>query len=69
VAQGWRVVHQRQTTDITPDGRFADVVEVSAVTTAGTGFTVRVPLDRYTVEVVRDALEARYEQIVAVEGL
>lgn len=69
MADTWQVVSQRQTSDITPDGRFQEVMEVTAQTTGGTTFTVRVPIQSYQPDVVRAMIEERAAQILEVETL
>lgn len=69
MADTWRVVSQRQTSDITPDGRFVDVMEVSVETTSGTMITVRIPTDQYSAEVAGAIIESRVADVLAVEEL
>ncbi len=69
MAQGWQIVAQRQTTDLTPDGRFVDIMEITAETTEGVTFTLKVPLSAYTPESVAQQASARAAQISAVHNL
>lgn len=66
---GFTVLAQRQTTDFGPDGRFADVMEVTFQTDAGTVGKVRVPLSVYSADEVRRRIAAYVEHIAAVESL
>lgn len=69
MAQDWQVVAQRQTTDLAPDGRFVDVVEVTFTTQSGTAGTVRVAEQDYTPDRVRELIQARVDVINAVHQL
>ncbi len=69
MADRWTVTAQRQTQDRGPGGRLQDVMEVTFSTLAGTEGTVRVPLDVYDPEVVRQMVDAYVDRIEAVEGL
>lgn len=69
MADTWQVVSQRQSSDITPDGRFQDVMEVTVQTVSGTTFTERIPITQYDEEVVRARIQQRVDQVLAVEGL
>ncbi len=69
MADNWQVVSQRQTSDITPDGRFIEVMEVVVQLVSGTTITERIPLDQYTPEVAQQRIEARVADVLAVENL
>lgn len=69
MAAGWSVTAQRQTTDLSPDGRFVDVIEVTFLTDGGTAGTVRVPERQYSPERVRELIQQRVDTITAVESL
>jgi hypothetical protein len=69
MADTWHVVSQRQTSDITADGRFVQVMEVTVETASGTTFSIRVPEAAYDEDSVRQLIEARVAQILAVENL
>lgn len=69
MADMWVVTSQRQTTDLDPSGRFADVMEITFRTQAGTTGSIRVPLDRYTPENVRSIIDDYVERISGVESL
>lgn len=67
---GWRVVSQHQTTELTPNGQFQDVMEVTAQSTEnGTHATIRVPIDAYTPENVQAQLDKRFDVLHAVHAL
>lgn len=69
MADSWVVTGQRQTTEITQGGRFADVMEISFRTSGGTEGSVRIPLTRYSADAVRQAIEDYVDRIAAVENL
>lgn len=69
MADNWQVVTQRQTSDITPDGRFIEVMEVVVQLDSGTTITERIPIDQYTPDVVRERIEARVDAVIEVENL
>ncbi len=69
MADTWQVVSQRQTSDITPDGRFIEVMEVVVQLVSGTTITERIPIDQYTPEVVGQRVEARVADVIEVENL
>lgn len=54
----WRVTDIRQTTDVTPSGRFLDVYEVTAETAGGVEFRVKIPVASYSPEVLKSAVES-----------
>lgn len=67
---GWRVVSQHQTSNLTPAGTFEDVMEVTAVSNAtGSPVTIRVPLVAYTPDRVRAELQARFDTLHEVHAL
>ncbi|KKK54853.1 hypothetical protein LCGC14_3080490 [marine sediment metagenome] len=69
MADTWQVVSQRQTSDITPDGRFIEVMEVVVQLVSGTTITERIPIEQYTPEVVQQRIEARVGDVIEVENL
>lgn len=69
MAERYRVVSQRQTTDITPGGRFADVMEVACEASDGTPFQVRIPVASYTAAAVDEAADRRAAHILSVTEL
>lgn len=54
----WRVVEQFETTDVTPRGRFRNVIEVVIETVSGASKTLRIPEEMYSAEVVRQQADA-----------
>jgi len=69
MAEGWKVVAQRQTSDLTPDGRFQDVMEVTFTTDSGTTGVVRVPIVAYSPARVKELIDAQAQTITAVDNL
>lgn len=69
MAADWSIVAQRQTTDLTPDGRFVDIMEVTAETKEGTVFTLKINLRDYNPDTVAQLVSARAAQISAVHNL
>lgn len=69
MADTWRVVGQRQTSDISRSGQFEDVMEVTVETTSGTAITVRIPIDQYNAELANQLIEARVADVLAVDNL
>lgn len=69
MADTWQVVTQRQTSDITPDGRFIEVMEVVVQLVSGTTITERIPIDQYSAAVAQARIEARVADVLAVENL
>lgn len=69
MADTWQVVSQRQTSDITADGRFIEVMEVVVQLVSGSTITERIPIDQYTPEVVQERIDARVADVLAVENL
>lgn len=69
MADTWQVVSQRQTSDITPDGRFIEVMEVVVQTVTGSTLTVRIPVDQYGPDTAQQIIEKRVSDVLAVENL
>lgn len=69
MAEGWHVTSQRQTTEITSGGRFADVMEVHFVTDSGTDGFIRVPLAKFNPDEIRKRIDAQAAVIDAVHEL
>ena len=69
MAQGWKIVAQRQTTDLTPDGRFLDIMEVTFETDEGVTGKVNVPVSAYNPDNVAQLVSARAAAISAVHNL
>ena len=69
MADTWSVVSQRQSSDITPDGRFIEVMEVVVETITGTTITERIPLAQYEPDLVAARIEARVARLLEDDGL
>jgi len=69
MAREWSIVAQRQTTDLTPDGRFVDIMEVTFETQEGVTGTVKLPLSSYSPDNVAQLVSSRAAQISAVHNL
>lgn len=70
MAETYKVVGQRQTTGIGPDGRFQDILEVTFTTTPhGYQGTVDVPLQSATAESVHKAIAERVATLDAIHNL
>ncbi|HEY5985057.1 MAG TPA: hypothetical protein VIV12_01555 [Streptosporangiaceae bacterium] len=69
MAADYTIVAQSQTTDLTPDGRFVDVVEVTFQTKDGDTGKVRVPLSDHTAENVAQVVGDRAAAMIAVRRL
>lgn len=69
MAANWRVVAQQQREELTAQGTFQKVWDVSFEVPSGTRATVTVPERLYSEDYVRDAIEARAQQIIGVESL
>lgn len=66
----WRVTNQVQRDDLTRDGFFVTVVEVSyEVLDTGTRGKVVVPLNQYTVERVAEEIQSKADAFMAVGKL
>lgn len=69
MASNWRVVSQRQSENLTPQGTFEQVVTVTFELASGTQGKVIIPLRMYSEEYVRSQVSERAEQMAAVEEL
>ncbi len=69
MADTWKIISQRETPDITPDGRFQSVMEVVVEAISGTVITVRIPVDQYSAAVAEQMIDARVTDVLAVEAL
>lgn len=69
MAADYTIVAQNQTTDLTPDGRFVDVVQITFQTKDGDSGTVRVPLAEHTPENVAQLVGARAAAMIAIRRL
>lgn len=69
MADNWRVISQRQTTALTQDGRFDDVIEVTVEIIGGTVITERIPVSQYNADTARARIEARVADVLDVGNL
>lgn len=65
----WRVVNQQQREDLTTNGVFHKVWDVTFETAGGTRGTVTVPERLYTEENVRAAIDEKVATIAAIENM
>lgn len=70
MATNWRVTAQRQGSNLTPQGTFDDVMEVSfeTIPEGVTGLVV-IPVRLYEPDYVASQIDARVSQIQAVQAL
>lgn len=69
MASNWRVVAQQQREDLTPQGTFQTVWDVTYETVSGTRGKVTVPERLYTEDFVRSAIEQQVQTVSAIENL
>lgn len=69
MAGTWRVIAQRPFEELTPQGVFRPVVEVTFQLTSGTVGSVKVPANLYNEEYVRQQIEDLASSMIAVEKL
>lgn len=69
MAADYTIIDQRQTTSLSPAGRFIDVVEVTFQTRDGDVGTVTVPLGEHTAENIRQVVGARAAAFIAIHNL
>lgn len=69
MADNWKVISQRQTSTITPDGRFTNVVDVTFQINSGATATVQIPQANYTAEYVRQQIDPLATEMMNVEAL
>lgn len=65
----FKVLTQRPSSELTADGRFVDVMEITFEIPSGTVGTIQVPLAAYTAEAVQALLTDRATTMIAVEAL
>jgi cbb3-type cytochrome oxidase cytochrome c subunit len=65
----YRIVGQRQTTQLNATGRPFDVMEVTFQTASGAVRSLRIPVERYTPEVVRAEVEAVVVDLETIAAL
>lgn len=69
MAEFFRVLSQRQSIELTVDGRFQDVIEVSFETPSGASGTERFLIREYTPENVAAVLSERARALEQIAGL
>lgn len=70
MAADYKVLAQRQSTQLTADGRFIDTMEVTFETAPeGASGTVTIPVSAYTADNVRAQIEERVAQMKAIASL
>lgn len=69
MADTYKVTNQRQTVELSADGRFRDVMEVSFQTSQGIHGQVRVPLDQYGPDRVNQMITEYVDKIHGVHNL
>jgi len=65
----FKVISQQQSIELTADGRFIDVMEVTFEIPSGASGTVRIPLRDYHPEQVASIVDDQAAKMEAVEGL
>lgn len=69
MAGSWRVVNQQQREDLTTNGTFHKVWDVTYETSGGTRGTVTIPERLYTAEYVSAEIDRRVATVQAIEAL
>lgn len=69
MAGRWTVIAQRQFDELTPQGTFRAVVEVTFQLVSGTTGSIKVPSNLYTEDYVREQVEAQASTMLGIEGL
>lgn len=69
MAGRWSVIAQRQYENLTAQGTFTQMVEVTFQLTSGTVGMVKIPAQLYTEEYVRDKVEEAAAAMIGVESL
>lgn len=69
MADNWQVISQRQTSQITPDGRFINVVDVTFQIKSGATATIQVPQANYNADYVSQEIDKLATQMIAIENL
>lgn len=69
MAQGWRVIGQRQMSDLTPQNTFETVAVVQFQLDSGTVGEVKIPVRLYTPEYVQEQVGKLAQHMIAVESL
>lgn len=69
MAGRWSVIAQRQFEELTPQGSFRSVVEITFQLVSGTTGTVKIPVPLYSEEYAREQIETAASAMLAVENL
>lgn len=69
MAATYRVIAQTQSTELTRDGRFIDVMEITFEIPSGATGTVRIPVATYNAQTAAAELEQRAGAMIDVENL
>lgn len=69
MAANWTIDSQRQTSELSPSGRFQEVMEITFTTRTGTHGQVRIPLNLYNAEYVRQVVDQRVDNMMEIENL
>lgn len=69
MATNWTIDSQRQTSELSPSGRFQEVMEVTFTTRTGTHGQVRIPLNLYNAEYVAQVVDDRVSRMLEIENL
>lgn len=69
MASGWRVIDQRQTEELSPQGTFTAVVRVTFQLDTGTIGSVTIPARLYTPEYVQEHVAQAAQAMHAVNSL
>jgi len=66
---GYKVISQNQTVELRGDGRFIDVMEVTFETESGSTGTVKVPVQGYSAETVRAAVQPLADHMTEIDSI
>lgn len=69
MAGRWSVIAQRQYEELTPQGTFRQMVEVTFQITSGTTGMVKIPAQLYSEEYAREKIEEAAAVMIGVETL
>lgn len=69
MAGRWTVIAQRQFEELTPQGSFRSVVEVTFQLASGTTGSIKVPVPLYNEDYVREQIDAQAGVMLGVENL
>lgn len=69
MAASWTVIAQRQSEELTPQGTFESVVDVTFQLASGTTGSVKIPARLYSADYVSEQVATRASEMMAVERL